>query len=182
MLVQKVLEQVQAELEETEIAAVCAMNALIPAVDHAEYAKVDHPDVGKTSGDQQASQALWLADMTLVELKAATFLVGKESFNPHALFVVAARFFQQAKIGDQVKWLAMLLVPPDDNQDWAIGLLSESDIVEWDATATPGVDFLQTQPFAVQTDLGVLGGAADVAPAKVVHIASWLESALSCPA
>ena len=61
MLVQKVLEQVQAELEETEIAAVCAMNALIPAVGHAEYAQVDHPDVGETSGDQQAGQALWLA-------------------------------------------------------------------------------------------------------------------------
>ena len=166
MLVQKVLEQVQAELEETEIAAVCAMNELVPAVGNAEYAQVDHPNVGKTSGDQQTRQAFRVAEMALVELKATTFLVGEESFNPHAFFIVTARFFHQAKIGYQVKWLTMLLVPPDDNQDRAIGLLGEGDIVEWDATATPRVDFLQTQPFAVQTDLGVLGCAADVAPAK----------------
>src|SRR4249919_4302020 len=176
MLVQEMLEQVQTKLEETEIAAVSAMNEFVPAIGHAEYAQVDHPNVGETSGDQQACEALWVADMALVELKAATFLVGEEGFNAHAFFVVAACFFTQAKIGDQVKRLAMLLVPPDDNKDRAIGLLGEGDIVEGDATATPSVDFVQTQPYAIQTELAVLGGATDVAPAKVVHVALQLDA------
>ena len=81
MLVQEVLKQVQAELKEAEIAAVCAMDTLVPAVGDAAYAQVNHPDVGKTSSDQQTGQTLWLADMALVQSKAAALLVRKEGFN-----------------------------------------------------------------------------------------------------
>ena len=86
------------------------------------------------------------------------------------------RAYSSAQIGDQIKRLVVLVVPPDDNQDWTIGLLGESDIIQRDTTTAPNVDLLQTQPFAVQTNLGVLGGAAHIAPAQVVHIPLQLDA------
>src|SRR5450759_178154 len=165
--VQAVVQEGQAQLKQAQIAAVRPMDDLLPPLEMAEGTKVDHPDVGQAGGDQQPGQALRSADVALVQMKAATFLVGKEGFNTHALAIPAAGFFDQVQVGDQVNGLSLLLVPPEDDEHRAIALPREQHIFERQATARPDVNLVQSLPGTLLIDLGALGGATHIVPVRL---------------
>jgi hypothetical protein len=81
VLIQEVFEQVQAQLKETQITAVSAMDDLDPAISGSDCAQVDDPDVGQASRDHQAGQALGVRDMAFVQVEASALLVGEESLD-----------------------------------------------------------------------------------------------------
>ena len=58
MLVQEMLQQIQSQLKETQVAAVGSVNDLDPAVSFGNYAQVDDPDVSQAGSDHQSGQAL----------------------------------------------------------------------------------------------------------------------------
>ena len=76
-LVQEVVEQAQAELEQTEVATLSAVNHTIPAFEVRERAKKDDPQVRQGGGNQQSHQASRLVQMAFVQVKATAFVVAK---------------------------------------------------------------------------------------------------------
>lgn len=79
--VEQVLQELEAQLKETEITAVSTMQDRQETACVHLRAQVDDPDVGQASGNQQARQALWVSEMAFMELEAAAFLVGEEGLN-----------------------------------------------------------------------------------------------------
>ena len=81
MFVQEMIEQTQAELKEAQVTTVSAMNDLDPIISFSNHTQIDDPDVGQTSSDQQASQTLWIGDVTFMQVEPSALLVGKEGFD-----------------------------------------------------------------------------------------------------
>ncbi len=79
--VEQMLQKGKSELKEAQIAASAAMDRAHPAVSLRQHAQVDHPQVGQASGQQQTHQPLWSRQMTTVQMKTSTFLVGEERLN-----------------------------------------------------------------------------------------------------
>lgn len=75
------IEQIEAQLEQAQIAAISAMNDGAPTLEMSLDTEIDDPDVSQASGNQNSGNTLWIADMALVETKATAFLVGEEGFN-----------------------------------------------------------------------------------------------------
>ncbi|MCB0204484.1 MAG: hypothetical protein KDH89_06660, partial [Anaerolineae bacterium] len=67
------IEQIQTQLEEAQIAAISAMNDSAPAMEMSLDTEIDDPDVSQASGNQNSGNTLWVADMALVETKATAF-------------------------------------------------------------------------------------------------------------
>ncbi len=74
-------EQAQAQPKEAQVAAIWPMQPLEPAIAQRTNPEVHNPQIGQAGNDQQAGESLRVAEMALVEMKAATFLVGEEGFN-----------------------------------------------------------------------------------------------------
>jgi hypothetical protein len=102
MVVQEVIEQNQAKLEETQVTTVRAMNDLDPAISLGNRTQVDDPDVGQASRDHQAGQACRIRDVAFVQVEAAALLIREEGLNPVPFGIPVTRFFGQFHIGDQV--------------------------------------------------------------------------------
>lgn len=77
MFIQEMAEQIQAELEETQVAAVSAVNNFDPIVSLGNHAQIDDPDIGQASGDQQAGQPRRVRDMTSVQVEPSALLLVK---------------------------------------------------------------------------------------------------------
>ena len=58
VLIQDMLEQVQAKLEEARVAVVGAMNDTDPTIPFCSYAQMDDPVVSQTSGNHETCQRL----------------------------------------------------------------------------------------------------------------------------
>jgi hypothetical protein len=58
MLIQEMLQQIQSQLKEAQVATICSVNDLDPAVSFGNDAQVDDPDVGQAGSDHQSGQAL----------------------------------------------------------------------------------------------------------------------------
>ena len=66
VLIQDVIEQVQAQLKEAQVTAVSAMNDSDPPIPLGHYTQMDDPDVSQTSGNHETRQTLGVCDMALV--------------------------------------------------------------------------------------------------------------------
>ena len=102
------------------------MDLAIPTVFQTDDAQIDDPDVGQAGGNHQA---FWITDMALVEMEATTFLVGKESFDPHLFAISEASFLHDGQIGDQIDGVLIAFPLPENDHDRSIGLPCEQDIV-----------------------------------------------------
>jgi hypothetical protein len=173
MFIQEMIEQIQAELEETQVAAVSAVNNLDPVVPLGNHAQIDDPDVGQASSDQQAGQARRVRDMTSVQVEPSALLVGEESLNPVSFGVPVTSFFGQFHIRDQVDGLFVSGFPPGNGLHWAVGLKGEGHIGQTNAFPWLYTDFVEGESVALCPQLGILGRAADVFPP--VGIDSSLE-------
>ena len=58
MLIQEMLQQIQAQLKEAQVATIGSVNDLDPTVSFGHYAQVDDPDVGQAGSNHQSGQAL----------------------------------------------------------------------------------------------------------------------------
>jgi hypothetical protein len=58
MLVQEMLQQIQSQLKEAQVATIGSVDDLDPSVSFGDDAQVDDPDVRQASSDHQSGQAL----------------------------------------------------------------------------------------------------------------------------
>ena len=58
MLVQEMLQQIQSQLKEAQVASISAVNDFDPAVSFGNYTQVDDPNVSQAGSDHQSGQAL----------------------------------------------------------------------------------------------------------------------------
>src|SRR5262245_56296317 len=89
VFVQTVCQKAQAELKQTQITAISALQQRQPAILFSQPAQIHDPQVGQTRCQQQPRQPFWLREMAFVDLKAATFLIRKEGFNPESQAIPA---------------------------------------------------------------------------------------------
>jgi len=144
--------------------------------------QIDDPDVRQAGSNEDAGQACWVSNMTLVELEAATFLVREEGFNAHAFAIPVANLVGQSQIGDEKDRCWVGFVPPEHDGDGTVGLLAEGDLLQAKTEVGPGV-LVQLQPRPLAADPGIFGSAADVVPALVGQIALQLDAIkLTAPA
>ena len=104
------------------------MNEALPLLPFGDNSQPDDPDVGQTSGDHQAGQALRVSQVTFMQMKASTFLVGKKGFNFEAMPIPVEGFLTQFKVRNQVKRLFEIWLPPTQDQDRAISLLGKINL------------------------------------------------------
>lgn len=90
LLIQEMLKQSQAQLKQTQIAAIRPMNDFDPVISHGQRAQENDPDVGQRGGDHQARQPSGIRQVTLVQMKAAAFLIRKEGLDAEAFGIPAA--------------------------------------------------------------------------------------------
>ena len=89
-MVEQIIQESQAELEQTQITAVPPMNERLPLVVLSQGAQENNPQVSQASGQHQPRDPLGVTQVTAVQLKAPAFLVGKEGFDVHAFAIPAA--------------------------------------------------------------------------------------------
>src|SRR6266511_1650559 len=82
IFIETVRQEAQPQLKQTEITAVGALQDRYPVILLGDAAQIHDPQIGQTGRQQQAEHARRLGQMAFVDLKAATFLVGKEGFDP----------------------------------------------------------------------------------------------------
>ena len=58
MLVQEMLQQIEPQLKEAQVATIGSVNDLDPAVSFGNYTQVDDPNIGQAGSDHQSGQAL----------------------------------------------------------------------------------------------------------------------------
>ena len=79
-MVEQIIQETQAQLEQAQITAVAPMNEGLPLVALSQGAQVNDPQVSQAGGQHQPRNPLGVAQVTAVQLKAPAFLVGKEGF------------------------------------------------------------------------------------------------------
>lgn len=94
MLVQEMLDQVQAELEETQVTPIGSMNGLDPAMLLGYHAQIDDPDVGQAGCDHQAGQTRRVRDVAFVQVEASALLVREKGFNAVAFGITSSTLRQ----------------------------------------------------------------------------------------
>ena len=89
-MIEKIIQQSQAQLEQAQITAMPTMNHRPPIVFMHDRAQVNDPQISQTSGEHQPLHTFRVAQVTAVQLKTPAFLVGKEGFDVHAFAIPAA--------------------------------------------------------------------------------------------
>src|SRR5260370_6094170 len=67
IMVEQIIQQPQAELEQAEITAVTPMNDRQPIVVVRDRAQVNDPQISQAGSEQQPVHALWIAQVTAVQ-------------------------------------------------------------------------------------------------------------------
>ena len=115
-------------MKKTEIATVGAMNNTNQVAFDGQDTKGNDPNVSETSGNHQSGEPFWITDVTFVQMKAATLLVGEEGFDAHPLAVETTGLCGQITVGNQVNRFLFALSPPENDQNWTIVTVCELDI------------------------------------------------------
>ena len=89
------LQQVQTQLEQAQIAAVWAMDDCHPFLFLGNDTQIDDPNVSQAGGNEQARHTFRLRDMTFVQMKTPAFLVRKEGSDAEPLGIPVTDFFRQ---------------------------------------------------------------------------------------
>jgi len=66
------------------------MQPFEPVMAQTTDAQIDDPEIGQARGNQQTTEACWIAQMARMQVKPATLLVREEGFNvrPFAIHVL----------------------------------------------------------------------------------------------
>src|SRR5437762_720479 len=102
MILEAPRQQPQSEAKEAQIAAILPMQLAHPIIACGTDAEIDDPEIGQTRRDQQAAQALRVAEMAFMNLEPATFLIRKEGLDLRARLVVLHGCVQIREIGDEI--------------------------------------------------------------------------------
>ena len=78
MLIQEMLEQVQAQLEKAQITPVGSVDDFDPVISFGEHSQVNDPDISQACCDHESGEARRVRDVALVEVEAPAFLVEKK--------------------------------------------------------------------------------------------------------
>ena len=105
-MVEKIIQQPQAQLEQAEITAVAPMNQWQPTIFLRDCAQVNDPQISQTGSDHQPLHPPRIAQMASVQLKSPAFLVRKERFDVHPFAIPVARPLNTGHVADQVNRLA----------------------------------------------------------------------------
>ncbi|HEY4690857.1 MAG TPA: hypothetical protein VIK33_16215 [Anaerolineae bacterium] len=137
IMVEQIIQETQAQLEQTEITAVAPMNAGLPLVALSQGAQVDDPQVSQAGGQHQPRDPFGVTQVTAVQLKAPAFRVGKEGFDPHllrswgrcvhAFAIPVTGSLHAGQDADQVDRLGVAGRPPGNHPHRAVGGLGEQD-------------------------------------------------------
>ncbi len=121
LVLEAACEEPQAESKQAQITAVLAVQPLQPAVAHGADAEIDDPEIGQAGGDQQAREPCGIAEMALVELEAATFLVGEKGLNMRAFAVQLQGLIQVSHIRHEIDRCGIGRLPDGQEADRPIG-------------------------------------------------------------
>jgi hypothetical protein len=164
------LQQIETQLKQTQITAVGAMDDGHPLVSFGYHIQVNHPNVSQTSGYQQTGHSLWVRNVALLQMEAATFLVGEEGFNSKPFAIPVAGFLGQGHIGDQINWLLRIFPPPSNDPNWAIFILSNKDIRQRETTTWMEMNLPQSKLVAIVVYQMILGRATNIFPTIIIDI------------
>ncbi len=165
-VVQQLVQQGKAQLEEAQITAMPAMNDPQPAIALCQHPQVNDPQVGQTGGQQQAGEPGGIGQMALLEVKATAFLVGKERLDSEPFAIPPAGFRHELEVGHEIERFPVIAAPPDNHEHRAIRAAGHPHVRQPNVLAGRHIHIRQRQPLALTLDLDVLGGSADVAPAE----------------
>lgn len=118
---EQILEPVKAEAEQTLVTAVGAVNETQTTLTQDLNAEKNEPEVGQTGGNKQIAETVGVSKVALVQLKTATLLIGKEGLHPATACIEGASLRRQLHVGDEVDRGIVLVSPPGDNLERAIG-------------------------------------------------------------
>lgn len=135
-----------------------------PMVANGETAQVNDPEIGQAGGDHQVTQSGWIGEMTFVQEKAATFLVGEKGFDLEAFFVPVQGFMGQIKVGDQVQRVGVPAFPGGNHRHGTVAFLSKPDLRDADEIIDLEAQFLKRKQVVFFKQFDIFGGAAHVAP------------------
>jgi len=169
--IEAVFQPVQAELEQTQIAALAPVNDGLPPVLHDFGAEADHPVVGQTRRHQQPGQALRLAQMAMAQIKAPAFLVGEEGLDAETLLVPEAGFRKKVQARHQQKRLLLAPLPDRTHQNRAKALGRKQQVGYLHAVAGLQIQRRERERFVRPVRFAekhIFGGAADIVPARAL--------------
>jgi len=100
-----ILDPVKSQPKETFVKTLCSINQMRVVLGNHLQALADHPNIGKTSGNQQTADASRIGQVTLVNVEASAVLVGKEGFNSKTSPIISASQIGVLHVGDEgVAW------------------------------------------------------------------------------
>ena len=73
--IQEVIEDTQAQLKETQITAICAMDHQVQILSERPKADVHNPEISQTSGLHQSCQTAWGGKVAFMQMEASALLV-----------------------------------------------------------------------------------------------------------
>jgi hypothetical protein len=168
--IEKMFQQIETQLKQTQITPVGAMGDSYPAVSFGYDTQINDPNVSQTSGYQQAGNPLWVKDMALLQMEATTFLVGEKGFNAKSFPVSVTSFFSQSHIGDQINRLFGVPTPPSHDENRTIFVLSNEDIRQRETITWLEKNLLQGKLVAIVVYQTVLGSATNVFPTIIGNV------------
>ena len=135
-MVEQVIQQPQAQLEQAQITAVAPMKEPASVVLLRDRAQVNDPHVSQASGDHQPFDPVRITQVTAIQLEPPAFLVRKEGLNVHPLAISVAGALDTGHIADQVNGFLIASPPPGDDHHRAIGHVGEQDSLAENPLAT----------------------------------------------
>src|SRR4030042_3000857 len=114
------IKQSQTQAKQAPIATIGTVNHAYPMLSRRYETEVHDPQVRQARRNHQRTQAFGLGQMTFMEVKSATFLVGKEGFDLKAFFVPITGFATQIKVGHEKDGVEVTAFPPSDDCDRSI--------------------------------------------------------------
>ena len=112
MVVQEVVQHIETELEQAEIAAICAVNDTMEAGFHGQGTEIDDPEISQASSQHQMSDTSRVRQMAFVKMEATAFLVREEGFDVKSFLISLAGFIRRVEIGDEVDGVFAAPPPP----------------------------------------------------------------------
>ena len=126
---QHVLEPVKTKAKQALVDPVGAVNEPGFALSNDKQTEAYHPDVGQARCNQEPTDADGVREMTFVNVKTTTFLVGEEGFDTKAALVEPAGQASIGQIRDQVDGLFVGGSPPRHQIERQRCFFGESDLV-----------------------------------------------------
>ena len=143
------------------------MHKFAPLVAQRQHAQVDDPNIGQTRCHHQAGEPFRFTQVALVQMKATTFLIGEEGFNPKTLPIPIAGFALEFHVGQEINRLGIRALPPGNRMNRSVVPLAQGHVRQTEQLTRFNRQSFKGEFLVILAENDVLGGAANVLPTQV---------------